>query len=452
MRDIFLSLVIFGALPFVFRWPVLGAYLWAWVGMMSPQKLTYGFAFNLPFAQLIAAVTILAALLARKRRPIPMTSVTVLWLLLLSWMAVTSFFALNDGELIFERVVFVFKIHLMLAISLMLITEQRHLKWLVWIVTLSVAFYGIKGGAFTILTGGSSRVWGPAGGLLQGNNELAVGLVMVVPYLYWMRETLANKWLKRLMLVSMLLCVASILGSQSRGALLAILVMALMLALKSRHKIRTTLLLGVALVMAVAFMPESWTERMDTIQSYQEDGSAMSRIWTWNTLWNAAVDRPLVGAGFRADTEVVFDRYAPQGGQWERFAGEIFVAHSVYFQMLGEHGFVGLTLFIGLWLAVWLLAGRTARQADAIPELADWMPLLMRMTQVSIIGFMAGGAFLSIAYLDLTFYLMGYVLLGVSFVREAQQGAQTPATQGRGVAAIGRAPRVAWPHQRGQGR
>lgn len=419
MRDILLALLVFGSLPLVFRWPVLGAYLWAWISLMTPQKLTYGFAFSLPFAQAVAAVTLLAFLFAKKRRAVPMNSVTVLWMLLLLWMTLTSFFALNSSELVIERWIFVFKIQLMLVVSLMLVSEARHFKWLVWVVTLSVAFFGIKGGAYTIATGGGGRVWGPPGGLLQGNNELAVGLVMLVPYLYWMRETVTNQWARRGLFVSMALCVASILGSQSRGALVAIVCMAFMLALKSRHKVRTTLLLAVGLVVAVASMPDEWTRRMDTIQTFEEDSSAMSRIWTWNTLWNVAVDRPFVGAGFRADAQVVFQTYAPKGEQWSQFAGAIFVAHSIYFQMLGEHGFVGLFLFIALWLAVWVVAGRAARQAQVLPDLAPWLPLLMRMTQVSLVGFLAGGAFLSLAYLDLTFYLMGFVLLGVSLVHES---------------------------------
>lgn len=421
MRDIVLTLVIFGALPFVFRWPALGALLWAWVGMMSPQKMTWGFAFDMPFAQAVAAVTLLSLLATKKRRSIPRTAVTIWWVMLLFWMTLTSFFALNLDELVLERWIFVFKIQFMLAVSLMLITEIKHLKWLVWVVTLSVAFFGIKGGIFTIMTGGSGRVWGPPGGLLQGNNELAVGLVMVLPFLYWMHRTIQHKWARRGLFASMALCVLSILGSQSRGALLAVIGMAFFLAIKSQRRLQLTVILTVAMATAIAFMPESWVQRMDTIQSYEDDSSAMSRVWTWTTLWNAAVDRPLVGAGFRADAHVVFDRYAPKGGKWEQFSGLVFVAHSIYFQMLGEHGFVGLFFFIMLWLAVWALAGRTARQAQDLPELKSWLPELMRMTQVSLVGYLIGGAFLSLAYLDLAYYLMAYVMLGAGFVREARR-------------------------------
>ncbi len=262
-------------------------------------------------------------------------------------------------------------------------------------------------------------MWGPPGGLLQGNNELAVGLVTLVPFLYWMRQTSASRWAKVALTASIALCAMSILGTQSRGALLAIGAMALFLGLKSNKPLQTTLMLGLLLAIAIAFMPSSWTERMDTIANYKDDGSAMSRLWTWQTLWNAAVDRPFVGAGFRADARIVFSMYAPKGGEWAVFEGAILVAHSIYFQMLGEHGFVGLGLFLMLWASVWIAASRVERRAQSMPDLAAWLPMLMRMTQVSLVGYLVGGAFLSLAYLDLAYFFMGFVIVADRLVRDA---------------------------------
>jgi probable O-glycosylation ligase (exosortase A-associated) len=426
MRDIILVAVTGLLILGVFKNPVWGAYLWAWYGLMNPHKLSYGFAFSLPFAQAIAAITLLMWLVARHKRGIPFSSVSALWYLLFIWMTVTSFFALNMQELVVDRWIFVAKIQLMLAVSLMLVVEAKHLKTLVIVVTLSVAFYGIKGGVFTVLTAGSGRVWGPPGSLLEGNNELAVALVMLVPYLFWMRQTLKNRWVKRACMAFIVLCIFSILGSQSRGALLAILAMALFLGLKSGKPVQMSLLLGLGLLVAIAFMPDSWTKRMDTIGTYKDDDSAMSRIWTWTTLFNVAVARPLVGAGFRADAQVVFRNYAPQGPEWSAFDNLVYVAHSIYFQMLGEHGFVGLGLFLGLWAAVWLHARKLIRKSEKHPSLADWLPLLMRMTQVSLIGYLVGGAFLSLAYLDLVYYLMGYVIVADRLVRDAELAPALP--------------------------
>lgn len=50
-----------------------------------------------------------------------------------------------------------------------------------------------------------------------------------------------------------------------------------------------------------------------------------------------------------------------------------------------------------------------------------WVPLLMRMVQVSLVGFAAGGAFLSLVYFDLPYYIVGYVVLVDATLREREK-------------------------------
>jgi probable O-glycosylation ligase (exosortase A-associated) len=417
MRDLVLSALVAAVLVMVFKHPVLGAYLWAWLGLMNPHKMTYGFARSLPFSQMAAAATLLALVFTKKKQPLPRTGITKVLIVLILWMSFTSLFAMAPADQVLERWVFVLKIQVMLFVTWMLVRDEKEIRWLVWVVVLSVAFFGVKGGIFTVLTGGGSRVWGPPGGMLEENNALAVALVMLMPLMYFLRETEPRRWLRGVLMFMMITCAFSVLGSQSRGALLALLAMAFFLGLKGKHPVRTSLMLITLVGVAIAFMPDSWTERMETIKTYGEDGSAMSRIWTWTTLWNAAVDRPFVGAGFQADHPIVFDRYAPVDGVFEQFAGRVYVAHSIYFQMLGEHGFVGLGLFLGLLGATWLTAGRVATRTISDPEFGAWVPSLMRMVQVSMIGYTVGGAFLSLAYLDLPYYVFSFVVLCDVLVR-----------------------------------
>jgi probable O-glycosylation ligase (exosortase A-associated) len=418
MRDIILATFIVGMLPVILRRPVFGALMWAWVSMMNPHTLTYGFALRVPWALIIAIATLVAFAISKERKPLPMNGGTLLIILLLAWMTVTSLFALNpiEGEVL-DRWIFVLKIFFMLLITFMLVRGRKEIDWLVWVMVVSVGFYGVKGGLWTLATGGGGRVWGPPGGNLAGNNELAVGLVILLPWMYYLREVSTNRWVRRGLMVSMVAVVFGILGSQSRGALLAVLAMAMVMGAKGKHMMRTMLGLAVVGVAALAFMPDSWTSRMDTIQTYEADTSAMSRIWTWKTLWNAAVDRPLLGAGFRADNQFVFNKYAPYEAV-VALKGAVFVAHSIYFQALGEHGFVGLGIYLLLGLWTWFGAGRLARLTADDPEFSPWVPLLMRMTQVSLIGFGIGGAFLSLMLLDLTYYIPGVVVLTHATVHE----------------------------------
>lgn len=427
MRDIALSIFVFGLLPVALRYPVVGAYLWAWLSIMNPHKLTFGFAYDLPFAMLAALVTLVGFLFTRKRYALPPNSIMVVYVLLLVWMTCTSFFAVAPVDRVIDRWVFVAKIHLMIFVTIMLIRERKHVQILVWLVTFSVAIFGIKGGIWTVTTGGGGRVWGPAGSMLYGNNELAVALVMLMPFLYYFYQTVTQRWARFAILFCMVATAFSILGTQSRGALIALLAMAFFLGIKGPHPIRASLALIVVVGVAINFMPESWTERMESIGKYEADSSAMSRIWTWKTLWAAALDRPLTGVGFSADNWAVFAQYAPRGAEFEAFDGRVFVAHSIYFQTLGEHGFVGLALFLLLGFTTWRTAGRIARTQAGDSEFRAWMPALMRMVQVSLVGYAVGGAFLSLAYLDVPYYIVSYVILCDALVRQRAKAASRPA-------------------------
>lgn len=425
MRDVVLTALIGALLLAVFRNPAIGPLLWAWMSLMNPHRLTYGFAQQLGFAQIIAAVTLIALVFTRQRYPMPLTPVSVTWVLLLIWMSVTSLFAINLPDVVLERWIFVMKMHLMVFVTIVLIRSRKHLEWLIWVVTLSVIFYGVKGGLWTVLTGGGNRVRGPGGSMIEDNNALAVALIMLVPFLYYLFQVSVRPWARRGLVLAIGVTCLGILGSQSRGALLGVLAMATMLGLKSKHPIRVMLALGVLLAMGFMFMPDSWTERMNTIKEYRADDSAMSRVYTWTTLWNLAVDRPFVGGGFRSDYQPIFFKYAPTGPEFESFQGMYWVAHSIYFQMLGEHGFVGLFLFLGVGIFTWWRAAWLAKVTRDDPEFGSWVPKLMPMLQASLIGFGVGGAFLSLAYFDLPYYLMTYVIVVDALVRARKASAQT---------------------------
>ena len=419
MRDILITAIILGALPFALRSPRIGAYLWAWIALMVPHRAAFGFARTLPFAQMVAITTMIGLVFSKERKPFPINSITVVQLLFVAWMSFTSLFAMNAPELVLDAWILVLKIHVMLFLTMMVIRGREQIERLVMVVTLSIAFYGVKGGLWTLATGGGGRVWGPSGGVIQGNNELGVALVAVMPFMYYLFMTVKRRWARYGLVLASGTTAVGVLGTQSRGALLALVSMALVLGLKGKHPLRTTLVLAVTIGLAVAFMPDSWTKRMDTIQGFEQDGSAMSRLHTWQTLWNAAMDRPIVGVGFRTDNAAVYAKYAPVSGVGNYQVGTTFVAHSIYFQALGEHGFPGLALYLLLGITAWRKAGSLAKQAQGDPELREWVPLLMRMSQVSIAGFAVGGAFLTLVHFDLPYYLVAFVVLVEATMRES---------------------------------
>ena len=418
MRDIALAAFLFGSLPFILWRPALGALLWVWVSVMNPHRLTWGFAYDLGFAQLIAIATLLGLIFSRQPKHLPVTPVTVVLFAMILWMNVTTFFALDTSAslLVWERVM---KIQLMVFVTLALLHSKQHVQILMWIVAGSVAFFAVKGGLFTLRGGGEHRVYGPLESFIEDNNALALATIMTIPLLRYLQLQATNRWLRYGLFVAMLLSAFSALGSQSRGGLLAIAAMLAFLWLKSRAKVVTGILLLMLIPVAISFMPDKWEERMRTIQHYNEDGSAMGRINAWMMAFNLAKDRPLVGGGFQIYTRDVFARYAPD-------PEDVRAAHSNYFQMLGEHGFVGLFLFLLLWFLVWRDAAWIDRQTRR-REGMQWASDLARMVQVSLVGYAVGGAFLNLAYYDVPYNLMVALVLTRILVEKQLRGADEAA-------------------------
>jgi probable O-glycosylation ligase (exosortase A-associated) len=126
-------------------------------------------------------------------------------------------------------------------------------------------------------------------------------------------------------------------------------------------------------------------------------------------MFNIAKDRPTIGAGFEVATRDLFDKYSPDLG----FPPQ--VAHSIYFEAMGEHGFVGLGLYLLLLLAFWRHAGSLVRRTAGRHDLA-WAHDFGLMMQVSFVGFAVGGAFLSLINFDVPYYLIGALVVAKSLV------------------------------------
>jgi probable O-glycosylation ligase (exosortase A-associated) len=211
------------------------------------------------------------------------------------------------------------------------------------------------------------------------------------------------------MTLMMILLAASALGSHSRGGFLALGAMAVVLWWRSPGKVLGAFVMVVAGLSLIAFMPEHWTERMATIQTYKDDQSALGRFSAWWVSWRVALEYPF-GVGFNLARPELFARYSPYPDLGTP------VAHSIYFQVLGHHGFVGLFLFLLIWVSTWFTAARVRREAAGIPQ-ARWCVDLAGMCQVSLAGYLVGGAFLNLSYFDLPYNLMVLVVLTHQWVR-----------------------------------
>jgi probable O-glycosylation ligase (exosortase A-associated) len=401
MRDIVLTAIFFGMLPYVFSRPYVGIYIWSWLGFMNPHRLTWGFAYEFPFAQIVAIVTLIAVLKSKEPKQIPWTRETVLLLVFIMWMLFTTFFAFNSVGA-WDQWDKVWKIQLILFVMLMLIDTKQKLDWLIWVIVLSLGLYGVKGGIFTIVNGGVHRVQGPSGSFIGGNNEIGLALIMVIPLMRYLQLQAKNVWIHQGVTVAMLLTGIAAIGTQSRGALVGMTAMGAFLWLKSRNKMFTLLSILVVVGVLAAIMPQKWYDRMATIETFEEDRSATDRINAWRMAINIASSR-ITGGGYETFVGWVARIYAPDP---ERAAD----AHSIYFEVLAEQGFIGFSMFMLLAWFTWNTGNRIRRMARRRTE-TRWAADLASMTQVSMIGYAASGAFLGLAYFDLYYTLIAIMVI-----------------------------------------
>lgn len=406
MRDILVVGIVLVAAVWALRRPWIGIMLWTWLSIMNPHRYTWGFAYEAPLAA-IAAVATLLGLLMTKERQSPFQGTPVVWFVLLALWITLSWLMGVDVAGDYWQWNKVMKIYFMTFIALTLLFNKHHIMAYAWVTAGSLALLGAKGGWFTVVTGGNFRVWGPDGSFIGDNNHFALALIMTIPLLRFLQLQLSDNKARLFMWVVMLLCAAAALGSQSRGAFLAIAAMVAMLWWRSEGKVGIGILILFGVFVALPLMPEEWWERMRTIQNYDEDASAMGRINAWIVAWEVAKHN-FFGGGMSYQHQMFFSLY----GWHETF---VRAAHSIYFQILGNHGFVGLFLYLGLWFSTYRMAGWLRKNGKQHPE-AKWTADLGAMVQVSLVGYAVGGAFLSMPYFDLPYNMMIMVVLAKKWV------------------------------------
>ncbi|MBN2886979.1 MAG: putative O-glycosylation ligase, exosortase A system-associated [Chromatiaceae bacterium] len=438
MRDLLLLAIVCGLLPVILWRPWIGVLAWFWIGLMAPHKLAWGFMTTFPVAMLIGGATLSGLLLARERRALPLTREMLLLTLFVAAVTLSSTFAVNPAGA-WSYWVHLMKILLLTFITPLLIWGERRILWLLLVITGSVAFYGFKGGLFAILTGGQHMVMGPPNSFLEGNTFIGVAMIMVLPLILVSARAFHQRWARlgwplierhsRLIGWGLYgvfwLTALAILVTYSRGALLGLVAIAPLLFVRMRHKVLMASLAILVVGVIGISAPERLMERWSTIENFEEDRSAMQRIQAWGANLNMALERPLTGMGFN-NGGMGYDwwvRYANFEGAWRH----VLSPHSIYFAMLGQHGFVGLSIFLLLIGATFGTLGRIRRQLRSDPQ-RGWLAEYAWAIRVSLIGYLVAGAFLDVAYFELLYAL---IALSVILRRECEEGARDTLSEAR---------------------
>jgi probable O-glycosylation ligase (exosortase A-associated) len=299
------------------------------------------------------------------------------------------------------------KVLLPLVLTLLLVDDRRKLDYLLITIAFAIALATIKGGYWAVMTGFGDRVYGPPGSAFYGNNHFAVLVVMNIPLLMlWLRRT-AHRQLRYLIMAAIALSVAAALSSWSRGALIALVTTIVLLLWHSRRRYLAAALVAGAVGLTFATLPEQWFERMETISSHEQDKSAQIRLDVWERGFRYARVRPFTGAGFEGWQHVA------DGTDW----------HSIYVEMMAEHGLVAFALWLTLLISTLINLSQLSRRSARSPQLS-WIHDHSAMLRASLVAYAVGGVFIGITYWELPYHL---VVIAVLLSRFAQS--ESPLTR-----------------------
>ncbi|MEM9169163.1 MAG: putative O-glycosylation ligase, exosortase A system-associated [Pseudomonadota bacterium] len=391
MRDVVLAAALAAALGLALRYPFVGVLTWAWFTLMTPHQLAYG-VYGVPINLVIAAVTIGSLIVNGGFRNARIDATTILMLTFAAWLTIAQVASL-DGAASAEFYDRFIKTIAFAVVVLQATSTRLRLHAVLWTIVIALGFFAVKGALFTLATLGAYRVQGLETTILEDNNHMGIVLATSLPLILYLRGRCAGE-LARLGLAALFgLTIIAIIGTHSRGAFLSLVAFCGFYWLQSRHKAVIAVALLALTAPAIAFMPAKWSERMTTITTAGEDASFMGRVDAWIVNAKLAQANPLTGAGLR-------NSYQPEIAARvdARRAPHAKAAHSIYFEILGGAGVVGLAIYLSLFATAFLTAGSLAQ--GALTAGASWRADLGHYLRLSLAVFCIGGASVSLEMWD----------------------------------------------------
>ncbi len=401
---IYVSFLVFGAAaPFMFS---LG---YVWVDTFYPQAVVYEILNQLPVS-LIMAVAAVGGFAMLDRRKGRLTATSCLLMLFAAWVTLSTALWAEVPTAAWDKWNYAFKTICVGAFLPFVFRSRIQIEAFLQIYLFSVAVHFLPVGLKTMISGGGyGRQLGIVGGnslLAEGSTLAAVALMLVPIILYLRRNTQImprNLFADLLYLGLAVAAVAAAIGTYERTALIGLVVVGVGLWLSSRRKLLFGGI-GVMAVLAISLLTSSaWNERISTVSDYNTEGSALGRILVWRWTLDYVASHPL-GGGFNA---YIIDRiqFPPDA------SGHVLVVHgkafhSIYFEVLGEQGWIGVSLFAVIVGSAFFQLRAVARLTRRVQEMA-WARELAFALQVALLTLLSCGAFIGIGFQPMLYYLIG---------------------------------------------
>lgn len=406
MADLPILLALLAVAWSAWRRPWVGLLGLVFVGVMNPQSFATGWLRDAPAYLTLGVVVALSTarqFITERRMPtlfwdwrFAVAGLLAVHMVLTTWLGIVPWVG-------WGKLASIAKMIPVLGLVLLLIDDREKLRYLLLTIALSIAVVVLKGGFWAVVTGFQNRVYGPPGSQYYDNNEFAVAVSMAIPLLALWSFQVESKGLRWFLWGLIALSFAAVLSSWSRGGLLCIGAVALLLVAHSRRKWLLLPLLVAAIGLVIVAMPGEWLARMQTIGAPSTDGSAVGRLTVWRLGWAYALQHPWFGGGLAG----LLYLSLPTGG--------VMAWHSAYVGMAAEHGLVGLLLWCTLLFGT--IASLSGTLWKARREGVPWLTDQAAMLRASLAAYAVGAAFLSISYWELLYLLLLAAILVKTLAR-----------------------------------
>ena len=429
-----------------FRKPFIFVLAYVYIDIVSPQRLTYILLNAIPISLMAVALTVGGWMLADDKTDTRVAPRQALIVLLLIYCGITTrtadfpIDALGKWDWVWKCLAFA------AFLPLTLRTKLR-IEALLLVMIASAASIIIIGGIKTIASGGGG--YGTLNLMVSNNSGLYEGstistvAVAIIPLILWFTKfgtIFPPDWKVKVFCYALVFaCLLIPVGTSTRTGLLCIGLVAVLMLRDTKRKVLYLCLLGAAGLMAVPFLPSSFTDRMSTIKTYKADESASTRLAVWGWTWQYAKDHPM-GGGFemyrqnqiRYDTEKVEGNAQNATIDKKLTVDKARAFHSAYFEMIGEQGFPGLAIWLLINLGgIIRMEVLRQRYRKAPPDQA-WITPLAGALQSAHIVYLLGAAFIAIAFQPFVYMLIGAQIgLDTYLARKRSQAAWRPMRKAR---------------------
>jgi probable O-glycosylation ligase (exosortase A-associated) len=420
--------------------PFIWVLAYIYIDIVVPQKIGWGLIQPLPLSLIAFMAAFAGWLLLDSKRNSRFSGRQAMIVLLLLWCGMTTLGA-QFQDSAWDKWDWVWKALVFAAFLPLTLHTRLRLEAAVLFIVLAVGTITINGGIKTVGGGGGygtlRLLVNENAGMYEGSIISTVAIA-IIPLALWLARhgtVFKPDWRVWAFTGGLIFaCLLIPVGTSARTGLVCIGVLGVLLLRSSRNRFIYLGAASLALVVAIPFLPQSFMDRMGTIQGYQGDQSASTRLAVWQWTYEYAKDHPL-GGGFDAyransftyQTRTVTGEGASQQVTYREVTEEGRAYHSSYFELLGEQGWLGLGLWLllqslGIWHMErlrWRYGKRSGRDGKS-----SWQWGLATALQQAHIIYLTGAAFVGIAYQPFLFMIVGLQCGLWTYVKrtEAPQG------------------------------